>query len=353
MRFHTKRIVFVGLLIALEIILSRLLSFTIPPLIKASVAFIPIVIAGYLYGPLWAGAAAAVADFFGTILFPVLGGYQPWFTITAFLVGVTYGLFLYNRRFQWWHAVASAVVVSVLLRIGLNCLWFYILFGWAFVIGFLPGLVITHLTMAVVQTAFILLLNRYGKLFMHSIIEERFSWLRAKARSFFTGRPEVRMAVSAMIAKNCLSLNAYKNAKTVFCFVGTEKEIDTTSILQQAFSDGKTVCVPVCEPDKTMTARLIHTIEDINCVGPYGILEPASDAPIVVPRDIDIAFVPCVAADKRHNRIGKGSAYYDRYLKDTAMEKVGICPAALIVGRLPVREHDVPVNVVVTEKRVF
>ena len=354
MKYRIKRIAVLGLLIALEIVLSRVLpAFTIPPLIKASFAFIPIVVAGYLYGPLWAGAAAAIADIIGTFMLPLLGAYQPWFTITAFLVGAAYGAFLHERKVAWRNAVVSAVVVCVLLRIGLNCCWFYIMFGWPYVVGYLPGLLATHLSMIVVQTGFIMFFARAGNKIIDQTAHEKLGFLRQKARNYFRGKPDLRDEKSAKIIQKCLDMPEYLQANTVFCFVGTELEINTTAILERAFSDVKTVCVPKCETDGTMTARLIKSFDDLTEKGKFGILEPGSSAQIIDRHNIDVAFIPCSAIDRNHNRLGKGGRYYDNYLKDSDIYKVGLCPSALATKRLTARDHDVPVDVAVTEKKVF
>ncbi|MEG1932033.1 MAG: folate family ECF transporter S component, partial [Pygmaiobacter sp.] len=67
--FNAKCIAQMALLIALEIILSRFVS--IPtPIVKISFSFLAIVTMAMLYGPVYAAAGAALADFLGAILIP-------------------------------------------------------------------------------------------------------------------------------------------------------------------------------------------------------------------------------------------------------------------------------------------
>ncbi len=90
--FTTKTLTLSALLAALEIVLSRFLSISAWNT-KIGFAFVPVALAALLLGPLNAGIVAALADFLGALLFPV-GPYFPGFTLTAFLMGLCYGVFL-------------------------------------------------------------------------------------------------------------------------------------------------------------------------------------------------------------------------------------------------------------------
>ena len=125
-RITTRMIVLLGLLAALEIVLSRFLSITLWNL-KIGFSFVPIVVAALLFGPVPAGIMAAVADVIGATLFPVFT-FFPGFTLSAFLTGAVFGLFLYRR--QGWPRLLAAVAVNVLLLgLLLNSGWISILYG--------------------------------------------------------------------------------------------------------------------------------------------------------------------------------------------------------------------------------
>ena len=125
-RFSTRTLTSMALLIALEIVLSRFLSISAWNT-KIGFAFVPVVIAAILLGPLYAGIVGALADFLGAILFPI-GTYFPGFTLTAFLMGLCYGLFLY--RSQSFPRILGAVAVhQLVLSLLLNTLWISLLYG--------------------------------------------------------------------------------------------------------------------------------------------------------------------------------------------------------------------------------
>ncbi|MDO4566303.1 MAG: ECF transporter S component, partial [Oscillospiraceae bacterium] len=66
MSYRIKRLCYLGLLTAMQVVLSRFLSINIPPtaeyLIKIGFSFLPIGVAAILFGPLWGGACAALGD---------------------------------------------------------------------------------------------------------------------------------------------------------------------------------------------------------------------------------------------------------------------------------------------------
>ena len=126
MKKNTQTIVVMGLMTALEIILSRFLSINAWN-IKIGFNFIPIALTAILYGTVPAGIVAAAGDFLGAILFPI-GAYFPGFTLTAFLMGSVLGLFLHRQ--QTIPRVTAAVLINqMILGLFLNTLWISVLYG--------------------------------------------------------------------------------------------------------------------------------------------------------------------------------------------------------------------------------
>lgn len=133
-KFNTRMLVTMALLVAIEIVLSRFLSINAWNL-KIGFSFIPIVIAAYLYGPICAGIVAAMGDFLGAILFPI-GPYFPGFTLTAFLTGVVFGLFLYQKN-TMGRAFLAVLINQLLLSLLLNTFWISFLYDMPFTATFM------------------------------------------------------------------------------------------------------------------------------------------------------------------------------------------------------------------------
>ena len=66
-----------------------------------------------------------------------------------------------------------------------------------------------------------------------------------KEKLFIT-KEKYRKEADRKITESVLELNEYKSADCVFCYVSTEKEIDTFSILQDILQSGKHLGVPKC-----------------------------------------------------------------------------------------------------------
>ena len=151
----TQTVVVCALLVALQIIFSRFFSIT-TPVVKIGFDFLPMAMAGMLFGPFWGGAVGIMADFLGSQLFPI-GAYFPGFTLTAGLCGMTYGLFLRGgdmgckTQMRWWfRLVIAVVIVCIPLQLGLNTVWLSVILGkgyWAL----LPGRVLKAVLIIPVQ----------------------------------------------------------------------------------------------------------------------------------------------------------------------------------------------------------
>lgn len=125
-RINTKTICVLGVLTALEIVLSRFLSINAWNM-KIGFSFVPVALAAMLFGAVPAAAVAAMGDFLGALLFPI-GAYFPGFTASAFLTGLVFGLFL--RKRQDWRNIIPAVLINQLaVSLLLNTLWISVLYG--------------------------------------------------------------------------------------------------------------------------------------------------------------------------------------------------------------------------------
>lgn len=91
----TKNIAYFGLLIALNVVLTRVGSIRIggggTEVIRIGFGGYPIIFAGIVFGPLAGGIVGAVGDIIGMLVSP-MGPYMPHFTLSAALTGVLPGL---------------------------------------------------------------------------------------------------------------------------------------------------------------------------------------------------------------------------------------------------------------------
>lgn len=156
---------------------------------------------------------------------------------------------------------------------------------------------------------------------------------------------------SHAITEYLLESALYKDAQTIFAYMSYGKEAITDEFITRALADGKNICIPLCLPENQMEAKLYRSEEDLH-IGAYGIREPKEEAKVVLPQEIDLAIIPCVACDKRGNRLGHGAGYYDRYLEHAKFRKVALCPEQLILSNVAVSKQDITMDAVVTEEGI-
>jgi ECF transporter S component (folate family) len=164
----TKVLVFLGLLISMDVILTHLVPVIQWQTIRVSFGFLPESFSSMLFGPLIGGIGAVLGDLLGMLVAPK-GPYFPGFTFSALITGVIYGIFLYKKPKTAINISLAVICTTLLVDFGLNTYWLTILYGKGFFI-ILPGRIIKSLVMLPVQISMIYALWRYaGKL-----IENRF-----------------------------------------------------------------------------------------------------------------------------------------------------------------------------------
>ena len=157
---------------------------------------------------------------------------------------------------------------------------------------------------------------------------------------------------SRAIAAHLLAMPEYQEAGTVFCFVGTDREIDTRPILEDVLAAGKRLCVPQCVGKGIMELRQVTDLRQL-IPGAYGILEPSADAPLVSLDEVDFAILPCLTCNHLGQRLGQGGGYYDRFLSHYRGGTVLLCREKLIREEIPLEPHDYPIPWVLTEVGLY
>lgn len=177
--------------------------------------------------------------------------------------------------------------------------------------------------------------------------------LRAKHKRYRVRCPEnVKKQLDKKLAEKFLGLDEYTNCKTLFLFVSSEIEVDTSAIMQQAFADGKRVAVPKCK-DKlgNMDFYYINSVSQLE-KGYYGIYEPSKACERVEDFDTGLCIVPGLCFDMYGYRLGFGKGYYDRFLECFKGTTVGLCYSKCTEHELPKTMHDKPVDILITDKYI-
>lgn len=154
--------------------------------------------------------------------------------------------------------------------------------------------------------------------------------------------------LSQKINQQVIKLEPFQKAKSVFVYASLPWEVDTSFIWK--YKEEKKLVFPKVEKGELKLIEVEN--KDQLQRGIMGIMEPHSGK-IILPEEIDLVIVPGVAYDRLGYRLGYGGGFYDKILPLIKGFKVGVVFEQFRVEKVPTEEHDVPVDVVVTESGVF
>lgn len=176
--------------------------------------------------------------------------------------------------------------------------------------------------------------------------------LREHCRNIIKATPQEKFALwGKKMLLQILQTEHWKAASTVFIYVSLPSEADTSKIILEALKGGKRLCVPKITGNGTMEAVQIESIAQLQ-KGKFGILEPIDGCKIIQKNEIDLAIMPCMAADENGNRLGKGGGFYDRFCENFSQNALILCPEALLFKEIPTESWDSAADVV-TEDRIL
>ena len=166
-KMSVKKLTALAMLVALNIIMAEVAKFPlVPKVLELSFGFVPVALAGMLFGPWTAMLVSGVADVIGAILAGV--EFFPGYTLSAVLSGLFYGLTLHKQDVKIWRIALGQLLVSLIVYSGCNTLWAYLM-GY----GRSMEYIITRLTVNAVAypvyTLVLYLLMRYRRTFEQAV----------------------------------------------------------------------------------------------------------------------------------------------------------------------------------------
>lgn len=153
---------------------------------------------------------------------------------------------------------------------------------------------------------------------------------------------------SERIKEKLFSLDDYRRSKVIMFYLSHDKEVDTRSMIEETLPSKK-VLVP-CVDAGEINPVVLRDLENLGR-GAFGIPEPKDRFPF--DGEIDLILVPGIAFDLEGYRIGYGKGYYDRFLKRVQARKIGLAYDFQVTESIPHEDGDVPVDKVITEKRII
>jgi 5-formyltetrahydrofolate cyclo-ligase len=162
---------------------------------------------------------------------------------------------------------------------------------------------------------------------------------------------ETRARASAVICATAFDLVAARRPGIVAGYWPIRSEVDCRPLLAKLSADGVAVALPVVVDDATIVFRDWRDGDPLVPAG-FGTLGPTVDAAGAVP---DVMIMPLAGFDGVGHRLGYGRAHYDRALARLGARGrrpylVGLAFAAQQVPPIPFEDHDIRLDMVVTER---
>lgn len=165
--------------------------------------------------------------------------------------------------------------------------------------------------------------------------------------------------MSRQIITTLVTLPIFQEKSRFFIYCSYRSEVETSLLLNHCLAGGKTVCVPLSVPEHSGLLAIAITDPSVDLVpGFMGIPEPLlslAESQIMPPESIDVVVIPGAVFARSGHRLGYGGGYYDRFLAQAAPQsyRIGLAFSLQLVDQIPVLPHDVPMDMVITEKEVI
>jgi 5-formyltetrahydrofolate cyclo-ligase len=137
--------------------------------------------------------------------------------------------------------------------------------------------------------------------------------------------------------------------------VSFRSEVNTYAILKKSIQFDKVVSAPrINLSSGEMRAYIIDAVDSCLAPGEYGIFEPVSSCKELSYSDLELIIAPGLCFTLRGDRLGYGGGFYDRFMqKHSHAVTCSLTYSRLILEYLPVKEHDLPVDYLITESGVI
>ncbi len=115
-KMSTQKMCILGLLTALSVVFAMLTTYRPIPTMKFSLKFIPVFLAGFIYGPFWAGIISAIGDLINAAF---TTGVNPLITLVELLSGFVFGLCFLKAENNGFYYVRASICALLQMAIAL------------------------------------------------------------------------------------------------------------------------------------------------------------------------------------------------------------------------------------------
>lgn len=155
---------------------------------------------------------------------------------------------------------------------------------------------------------------------------------------------DFRLHASSLVFEQIEQSLEFKKSKCVMLYWSFGNELPTHDTVINWYQIKKIV-LPKIIGNNMVAAPFEGTDKMLN-VPPFGIGEPDTLITIL-PQEIDLIIVPGIAFDTNGNRLGRGKAYYDRFLPQCRAFLMGVGYPFQLLTNVPHDTNDVKMNRIV------
>lgn len=168
-----------------------------------------------------------------------------------------------------------------------------------------------------------------------------------------------RLSKSMRIWERLKKEKRFQEADIILVYMDYRSEVMTTGLVEELLlsENGKRIFAPAVEGLDVVFYE-IYSLSDLH-PGYQGIREPLSEPEKMFTEEIAqknkcFLLMPGSVYDRQLGRMGYGKGFYDRFLhRFPGVTKAGLAFECQIAGQVPVEEHDVRADMVVTENEVI
>jgi 5-formyltetrahydrofolate cyclo-ligase len=149
------------------------------------------------------------------------------------------------------------------------------------------------------------------------------------------------------------------SSQQIACYLAQDNEFDCEPFITAISAAQKKCFLPILSEQKNQGLTFAaYSPNDPLSLNRYNILEPKNKT-IIPCSALDLVFLPLVGFDLQGRRLGMGGGYYDRTFAFLNKEKthkpylIGLAYECQYVPEIPEEDHDVLLDAVLTEERMY
>lgn len=131
------------------------------------------------------------------------------------------------------------------------------------------------------------------------------------------------------------------------------QELPTQALAAALWQNGSQIYLPCIQANRRLIFRLWEPGAILQ-TGTLGIPTPPQSSQELAIEQLDVVFMPLLGFDRKGHRLGMGGGYYDTSLaRASGALKIGLAFDCQEVEAVPVEDHDIALDLLITESRTL